>query len=179
MRIEDIKRLRMKLGLTQSKLSKLSGVSQSAIAKIEAGKMSPTYEKAKKIFDALENYETKKSVQAKDILSEKVHTIGSSETVEKAVSLMKKHNISQLPVFEKGHLVGLISENTLVERLGEKNLGKEKVKNIMSEAPPTISPDAPLKLVREILKHAPIVLVYEKDKLLGLIAKSDLLKTVR
>ncbi|MFO7872611.1 MAG: CBS domain-containing protein [Candidatus Undinarchaeales archaeon] len=179
MRVEDIKRLRMKLGLTQSKLSKISGVSQSAIAKIEAGKMSPTYEKAKKIFDALENYESRESIQAKDILTEKVHTINSSDSVEKAVSLMKKHNISQLPVLEKGHLVGLISENSLVERLGDENLGKEKVKNVMSEAPPTVSANAPLKLIREILKHSPIVLVYKKEKMLGLIAKSDLLKTVR
>lgn len=178
MRLEDIKQIRRKIGITQTELSSLSGISQSAIAKIEAGTMNPAYDSAQKLFEALENFERKSSFTAKDVLTKKVYIVDASETVEKAVSLMKKHNISQLPVFEQEHLVGLISENILVEHLGDENLGEEKVRKIMNESPPTISEDAPLKLIKDMLKYVPIVLVYKRNKLIGLIAKSDLLKTV-
>ena len=45
--LNEISRLRKQLGLTQAELAKLSGVSQSLIAKLEAGKIEPSYSKAK------------------------------------------------------------------------------------------------------------------------------------
>lgn len=179
MRLEDIRRRRKKLELTQKKLSELSGISQSAIAKIEAGKMNPSYGKAKKIFDALDRHENKESVTAEDLLTKEVVTIESSGKVKEAVSLMKKHDISQLPVFEKDHLVGLISENLLTEKIGEGKLGQKKVKEVMSDAPPTVASDAPLKFIKDVLNYVPIILVYSGKELSGVITKSDLLGVVR
>lgn len=51
--LEEIKQIRKKYNLTQSDLAKRSGVSQSLIAKIEAGRIDPTYSNAQKIFNAL------------------------------------------------------------------------------------------------------------------------------
>jgi predicted transcriptional regulator len=42
------------LGLTQGQLAKIAGVSQSFIAKIESGKIDPSYSKVKTIFDVLD-----------------------------------------------------------------------------------------------------------------------------
>ncbi len=53
MELSEIKHLRKKFGLTQSQLAKLSGVSQSLIAKIEADRIDPTFSKAQKIFEAI------------------------------------------------------------------------------------------------------------------------------
>ena len=58
-KIEDIKRRRKILELTQTELAKMAGISQSLLVKIEAGRVSPTYDKAERIFLALESIETK------------------------------------------------------------------------------------------------------------------------
>ena len=53
--IEKIQEIRKKLNLTQTELSKLAGVSQSLIAKLESGHIDPAYSKVKAIFEALDN----------------------------------------------------------------------------------------------------------------------------
>ena len=49
--LSEIKKIRKNLGLTQTQLSKRANVSQSLIAKIESGKIDPTFTKTKKIFE--------------------------------------------------------------------------------------------------------------------------------
>ncbi|MEM0360769.1 MAG: helix-turn-helix domain-containing protein, partial [Candidatus Diapherotrites archaeon] len=61
--------MRKKLGLTQCHLSRISGVSQSMIAKIEAGRVSPGYEKARRLLEALTEEGKKKEARAADIMS--------------------------------------------------------------------------------------------------------------
>ena len=48
--IDEIKKLRSSLGLTQKDLAQRADVSQSLIAKIEAGRIDPTFSKVQKIF---------------------------------------------------------------------------------------------------------------------------------
>ena len=60
--LNDIARLRKQLGLTQPELAQLSGVSQSLIAKLEAGKIEPSYTKVKSIIDTLTGPDTTKVV---------------------------------------------------------------------------------------------------------------------
>ena len=49
-KLNEISKKRKILGLTQSELAKLAGVSQSLIAKLESGKIEPSYTKVKTIF---------------------------------------------------------------------------------------------------------------------------------
>jgi predicted transcriptional regulator len=51
---EEIRAMRMKLGLTQTQLAQLAGVTQAYIAKIEAGKADPRVSTLEKILAALE-----------------------------------------------------------------------------------------------------------------------------
>ncbi|HKS59574.1 MAG TPA: helix-turn-helix domain-containing protein, partial [Thermoplasmata archaeon] len=52
--LDEIPRLRRALGLSQTKLASLAGVSQSAIAKIERGQTHPSYEVVKRLLECLE-----------------------------------------------------------------------------------------------------------------------------
>ena len=63
--IDEIERRRKSLGLGQRQLAKIVGVSQSMIAKIETGRINPSYLKTKTIFDLLESLERKIEVKAK------------------------------------------------------------------------------------------------------------------
>ena len=52
-RIDSIKQIRLKIGITQKKLATLTGVSTSMINQIESGRSQPSYSTAKKIFENL------------------------------------------------------------------------------------------------------------------------------
>ena len=65
--LDEIAKKRKMLGLTQKELARMAGVSQSSIAKIESGKIDPSYNKVKAIFDVLERMETKVNHTAKNI----------------------------------------------------------------------------------------------------------------
>ncbi len=56
-RIDTIKQIRTKIGITQKKLASMTGVSTSMINQIESGRSKPSYETAKKIFDNLATLE--------------------------------------------------------------------------------------------------------------------------
>ena len=70
--LSQIKRVRKSFGLTQAELARHAGVSQSLIAKVESGRIDPTYTKTKKIFETLNSLEKQKEVKAGDIMAKKI-----------------------------------------------------------------------------------------------------------
>ncbi len=174
--ISQIRKMRMKLNITQSELAKLSGVSQSLIAKIEKGRVEPSYSVAKRIFEALERkmHEKHEKLRAEDICSKNLIFISPDEPVERAIELMRKHAISQIPVIEDNMVVGSITESLLINNY-EKIKDGLKVREIMDEPFPIVSHTAPISLVREMLKVYPAILVTRNGKSRGIITKADLL----
>jgi len=183
--LSEIMKLRKKLGLTQRELAKLSGVSQSLIAKIESGKIIPSYSKVKIIFDTLENLEEKVfkvNIKAGDIMNKKVVGVKSNDKVIKASQIMLKHGFSQLPVFSKGRLVGSISEKDIMNILS-KGLKMEELSNIyvcdvMDEPFPQIPVKTPLSVIITLLQTFNAVLVVNKGRVAGIITKADVLKVI-
>jgi len=174
--LSEIKKRRKLLDLTQGDLAKLSEISQSLIAKIEAGKLEPTYNKAVKIFTVLDNLSHRKTKKAKDIMNTKIIKLECNDYLKKAIDTMKKHEISQMPVYDDDKMVGYISESLLLEAIIK---GKEsKVCDIMGERPPTVSEDAPVEIVSSLLKYSPLVIVFGGRKAKGVITKSDVLNNV-
>ena len=171
--LEEIKHIRKKLDLTQSDLAKLAGVSQSLIAKVEAGIMDPTYTNAKKIFSALEELGKKKQVSAQEIMNARIISVSPSDKVHDVVKKMKRHGISQLPVIDEGKAVGLISETLLLDAVMKKK--DCRIEEVMGDAPPTIGLDSSLEIIGSLLHHYPMVLIGEKGRIKGVITKADLI----
>ena len=169
----EIKKIRKNLGLTQSELAKRANVSQSIIAKIEAGKIDPTFTKTKKIFETLNDLENKEEIKAEELMNKKIVSLVPNGSIKDSVSKMKKYGISQMPVIDHDNVVGLVSESTLLDALMD-NKGKN-VSDIMEETPPIVSKTTSIKVVSNLLRHYPTVLVSESGKLIGLITKADLL----
>lgn len=180
--LSEIKLRRKQLGLTQSDLALEAAVSQSLITKIESGKLVPSYDKAKKLFDILESMHSETKAKARDLMTKRVIATNPKASVKHAAYMMKKHSISQLPIIENGVSIGTISEKGLVEKLQSKHdakdLAKLSVREVMEETLPTIQEKTPFNVVSAMLEHYPALLVSRKGKIAGIIAKSDLLSTV-
>lgn len=175
-KISEIKSVRRALGITQNELAKLSGVSQSLIARIESGGVDPAYSKVEKIFDALEKIKKPKEMRAGDIMKKHMISVSSKETVIKAAGIMKRYNISQLPVVDKASVVGLVSERGITHTVSER---PKFVRDIMEDAPPLVNINTPLDAITHLLDHNYAVLVTDDGKIKGIITRADLLKLVK
>lgn len=178
--LDDIAKKRRQLGLKQTDLAKLAGVSQSLIAKLEAGTIDSSYTKVKTIFDVLDRLETKTRIQERKVVPHEVIGIQKDEPLSKVVKLMKEHGYSQIPVFNGKQSVGSISEKTILHQiLAGKDLDQISnlpTEHIMEEAFPQVSEDAPLSLISSLLQTYQAVLVAKKGEVVGIITKADLLR---
>ncbi len=176
--LTSIRSRRQRLGIKQKQLAEKARVSQSLIAKIEKGIISPSYTITKEIFECLDNLEKANEKKCSEIMSRDLITISSEEKIKKASKIMKKNSISQIPVEEDGKIVSSITESLILESLLEKSkeeLFKMKIKEICGESFPKVNSSTPIKLILPLLKHSQSILVYENQKLKGIITKSDVM----
>jgi predicted transcriptional regulator len=178
--LEDIGKRRRQLGLKQSELAKAAGVSQSLIAKLEAGTIDSSYTKVRTIFDVLERLEFKTKVQTEKLVHTDVVSVQRTQPISEVVKIMKDHGFSQIPVFDGKQSAGSVSEKSILrEILAGKDLediSKLPVDKIMEEAFPQINEDAPLSLITSLLQNYSAVLVSKKGVVIGIITKADLLR---
>ncbi|NIA04087.1 MAG: CBS domain-containing protein [Nitrospiraceae bacterium] len=189
--IKEIKKRRTSLGLTQKELSQLSHVSQSLIAKIENQKINVSYKIAKRILETISQLEKNSTKKCKDVMKKKVITLTVDDSLRKAISIMKKKAISQIPILSNNYIVGSISELTIIKAITDirnkkiKTIKKDKrerdiensikIKEIMDFPYPHLSENTEISIAIELLKHYNAVLITDKNKLKGIITKTDVL----
>ncbi len=169
-----IKKLRKEARLTQKKLAELAGVSQAHIAKIEQGKVDPRLSTVNKIIEVLTEGRKRK---CKDIMTKGVLFARPEDDVLKVSEIMVKNAISQMPVLNGKKVVGTITEESIIRNLGA-NVAKEKVKNVMDPPLPMVSEETPIEAVHSLLERYQGVLVAREGEILGILTRSDLLKTI-
>ncbi len=178
----EIKRLRKSLDITQSELAARTGVSQSAIAKIERGSINGSYDAVIKLFSVLHQDlgKNRKGASAKDVATKKVVSIQAKESVRKASELMRQTGYSQLPVFDGDQVVGSISEYGILQMVREganlEELGERSVASVMSDFFPILSEDTPLEVITSVLPYSHAVLIGRAGNISGIITSSDLLR---
>lgn len=180
LQLKNIQKMRKALGLTQSDLARLSGVSQSLIAKIEAGRIDPSFSKTMAIFETLQKLQLKNSKKVKSVMTKEVISVDAESSVMEVVKLMRKHAISQMPVLSKDEVIGSVSEKALIKKLAEeespKLLFRKKVKEVMEPSFPTVNEDTPIDLLIPILNFYPAILVMKGKIIVGIVTRADLLK---
>jgi predicted transcriptional regulator len=181
--LEEIGRRRKLLSMSQKRLANLAGVSQSMIAKIESKNISPSYLKTKSIFDTLESMERRNETKAKEICHGKLVSVQAHEPISRAVHIMRETGFSQLPVFNGEHLVGSLTEKTIIQKLVPSPkpdlVSKREIETIMDDAFPTVNELTPVSMVSALLQYEPAVLVLRRGHVLGIITKADLLKVIK
>ena len=179
-RIDSIKQMRQKIGITQKKLAIMTGVSTSMINQIESGRSQPSYETAKRVFDSLSQLEGKSSSHtAGDFCSKDIIKLKPSNTLHDAIKKMHQLSISQIPVFSNSDVVGMVSEDGIVKHLadvGEAELKKAKLADTMESVPPIVDFDTPANVLVPLIRYSKCILVSKKSKIVGIITASDTLK---
>jgi predicted transcriptional regulator len=170
----SIKKLRLEAGLTQKELAMRAGVSQAHIAKIEQDKVDPRLSTVNKILSVLK---PSRERRCKEIMTKGVYSAKSNDSVMKASETMVRNAVSQLPVLDGNRVVGTITEQGIVRNL-RANLAGEKVGKIMGPPLPEAQEDTSIETVRSTLERNAGVLIRRGKELIGIVTRSDLLKTI-
>lgn len=123
----------------------------------------------------------------RDYMSDNPISISPGTPILEALSIMKKQKIRQLPVVDKGSLMGLVTERELLTvtpspattlSIYEMNylLAKMVVKEVMVRNPITVAPTSSLEEAALIMRDNKIgsLLVVDNDKLVGIITQTDI-----
>jgi cystathionine beta-synthase len=109
-----------------------------------------------------------------------VITVGPDDTLLTAFQRMRVADISQVPVVEKGRCVGVLDESDLLVAVhGDPSKFHSPVREAMTSRLETISCEAGVEAVYDILDRGLVALVTDGDIFVGLITRSDLLSHLR
>jgi CBS domain-containing protein len=115
------------------------------------------------------------SMKVYDIMTKNAFCIKTDDTVSKAISVMTKYMLHQLPVVDGGEITGMLVLKNIVSRDFDH---KTKVKNFITKAPLLNSNDSIEDAIEMLLKSGERALVVVKDdELAGIFAETDVFKT--
>jgi cystathionine beta-synthase len=124
-------------------------------------------------------------IKVKDLIlrknGKKMISIAPATTVREAFELMKKMDISQIPVIDNDNMVGSLTENHVLNYLLENpmNHTQSKVAEIMDAPFPIVEEDLPMRqLNRYISKKIPAVVVKDRAGSLHILTKYDIIQSV-
>lgn len=179
-RIESIRQIRQKIGVTQKRLADMTGVSTSMINQVESGRSKPSYDTARKIFDSLATLEgTSSSHTVGDFCSSNIIRLKPSDTLHDAIRKMHEMSISQIPVFDGIDVVGLISEDGIVRHItemGEAGIKDARLSDTMEPVPPIVDHKTPANVLVPLIRYSKCILVSKNSRIVGIITASDTLK---
>ena len=179
--IQEIKKRRVSLGISQKKLATSVGSSQSLIAKIESNRVNPSYDVVRKIFEYLDKLEQPKIGLAKDVEKRDLVWIRRGEKVREAAEKMRLYGFSQLPVRDEKEeiCIGSLSERQIVQGLlkeaDAKAFYERQVSEVMGVQFPVVDENISVNAVALLLQHSQAVLTARKGRIVGIITASDLL----
>lgn len=121
-------------------------------------------------------------MKTKEIMTKEVIYVDKDEDLKHVLDLMKKHNITKIPVVEDKKLVGIVTDSLIAYKLGsirkrDISTSRMHASSVTEKEIDIISPDTDVKKILKMVgKPGPTMLpVVEKDKLVGVVTKADLL----
>jgi cystathionine beta-synthase len=110
--------------------------------------------------------------------------VSPSETLRSAFARMRSSDISQLPVIEDGHVVGLIDESDILDALvanegAPQSVFDKPVRDVMVTRLQTISADAPVKELLPLFAAGLVPVIMDGDAFVGLATRIDLINFFR
>ncbi|WP_405304118.1 CBS domain-containing protein [Methanobrevibacter sp.] len=119
-------------------------------------------------------------MQIKNLMSEDIITVDKDQNLTDALKLLRKHNVSRLPVTNNKELVGIISERDIADKLGSskyENMPASRlhISSVMVKDVITVPQTMQLGEVAKIMLEKGIgsVPVMNEDKMVGIVSKAD------
>jgi cystathionine beta-synthase len=109
---------------------------------------------------------------------EKKNLVSASpaSNVREVIDTMKGLGISQLPVMKDGKMCGIVAEVDLLRHLvtGQKTLDSP-IGELVESDYATVTPNTKIELLQGVLADAKVAIVEERDKVVGIVTKIDLI----
>jgi len=107
-------------------------------------------------------------------------SINYDDTVDRALSLIREFNISQLPVLKEGNVVGSVSEGVLLQKVLDGSAhGDTRVEYLLEKPLPVVPLDAHLPRAMKVLAASnAAVAVDHQGKPAGILTRFDLLEYI-
>ena len=119
-------------------------------------------------------------MQIKNLMSEELITVDKDQNLTDALKLLRKHNVSRLPVTNNKELVGIISERDIANKLGSskyENMPASRlhISSVMVKDVITVPQTMQLGEVAKIMLEKGIgsVPVMDDDEMVGIVSKAD------
>ncbi len=109
-----------------------------------------------------------------------VITVHREDTLLVAYGRMQMYDISQLPVMDDGHIVGIIDESDILLAIyNDEDHFRSAVSEYMTEKLEVISPSAPFHELMPVFRGDHVGIVVDGDEFLGLITQADVINHLR
>ena len=177
-----IRSARIMLGISQARLAKEANVSQSTIARLEkeCRKLNPSYSMVYNIVNALNRIssgeQTIDRTEVKDLMHAQLIFVKPTDSIKKAIMIMKENDYSQIPVMENGKVLGTVYQKDLIGFASNPKKANIKVKEVMGVPLPEIDENAKIGMIKSILESWGAAIVKRKDKAVGIFTIYDLFR---
>ncbi len=106
--------------------------------------------------------------------------VNVDDSIQTAVELMKKYNVTQVPVKKGDEWVGKLTEWYLLDQLLERKVSADElVGNAMDKPFPVLGPDASYSEALKLFSERNMaILVVDGKETVGIVTKSDLVETI-
>jgi len=125
-------------------------------------------------------------MKVKDFMSSNVVSVDKDVNLKHVLKLMKKHDITKIPVLEDKKLIGVVTDNIIAIKLGsirKKGVPASRLhaSSVTDKDFETVSPDTDIiTILKKVGEPGPTMLnVTVNDHLVGVITKADLLPLVK
>jgi cystathionine beta-synthase len=107
-------------------------------------------------------------------------TVGPRDILTTAHNRLRNAGFSQLPVMDDGQLVGVVTEDTIIQLVyGYPELMTAKVEEAMESAFIKLDKSESVNNLVAMLRVQPYAAILDGDRFLGLITRSDVLNYLR
>jgi len=121
-----------------------------------------------------------RDVVARRAVDAQLVALAPDDALRVAYARMRLHDVSQLPVMDRGALTGIIDESDLlVAALAGDRAFERPVRDVMTTRVETLPPEAPLAELVRVLDAGMVGVVVEKGSLFGLVTRIDLVNYLR
>lgn len=105
----------------------------------------------------------------------KLISVPPTASIAEAIALFKQHGISQLPILENNHVVGVLAERTLLKCALESDSMDAPVRDLADVDYSTVDPGTEVSVLIELFRRYRLAIVYQNQQPVDIITRIDLI----